>query len=345
MAARDLRYAWLEEIRVLNAYNYIAIAHHQTDSVETVLINLVRGTGIAGLHGILPKRNHIVRPLLAFTGEEVNQHIQNDSIAYREDRSNNETKYARNKMRLEVLPVLKQINPSLESTFASSSRRFHSLEKFLNSQIEEIRESVFLPLHQNTFHIPIRLLRPYINDTFVLFELFKPFSFSETVLMDLIDSLTTENTGSFFYSSTHQLLINRDKLILREIQSPFESKFYIQELPTEFTWREKRFRAFLSADKTISKDLSIAKIDANKVAFPIEVRSWRHGDSFMPFGLKGTKKISDFLINQKIPADEKDNIPLFVSSNNDILWVVPYRIDERYKINEKTKKVIIFEQI
>lgn len=345
MAARDLRYAWLEEIRELNAYDYIAVAHHQTDSVETVLINLVRGTGIAGLHGILPKRDHIVRPIMAFTSEEVNQYVHTHSIAYREDRSNKETKYARNKIRLEVLPVLKQINPSLEATFASSSRRFHSLEKFIDSQIMQIRESVFLKQNQNIFHIPIELIRPYLKDPFVLFELFNPFSFSEAVLSDLVECLNKLSTGSLFYSSTHQLLIDRDKIILREIQSSLDSKYYIQELPAEFTWREKRFKASLSVDTTISENLTIAKVDASKVVFPIEIRSWQDGDSFIPFGLKGTKKISDFLINLKISADEKDNVPLFVNSNNDILWIAPYRIDERYKISEKTKKVIIFEQI
>jgi tRNA(Ile)-lysidine synthase len=345
MAARELRYAWLEEIRELNAYDYIAIAHHQTDSVETVLINLVRGTGIAGLHGILPKRDHIVRPIMAFTSEEVNQYVHTHSIAYREDRSNKETKYARNKIRLEVLPVLKQINPSLETTFASSSRRFHSLEKFIDSQIMQIRESIFLKQNQNIFHIPIELIRPYLKDPFVLFELFNPFSFSEAVLSDLTECLSKKSTGSIFYSSTHQLLIDRDKIILRETQTPLDFRFYIQELPAEFTWREKRFKVSLSVDTTISKNLTIAKVDASKVVFPIEIRSWQDGDSFIPFGLKGTKKISDFLINLKISADEKDNVPLFVNSNNDILWIAPYRIDERYKISEKTKKVIIFEQI
>lgn len=345
MAARDLRYAWLEEIRELNAYDYIAVAHHQTDSVETVLINLVRGTGIAGLHGILPKRERIVRPILAFTSEEVSQYIHTKSIAYREDRSNKETKYARNKIRLEVLPILKQINPSLEATFASSSRRFHSLEKFLDLQIERIRESVFIKKDEDTFHISISLLDPYLEDPFVLFEMFNPFSFTEAVLKDLTASLSKESTGSFFYSSTHQMLIDRDKIILKQIQSPLESKFYIQELPTEFIWRGKCFKVSFSIDKAISKNLTIAKIDASNVVFPIEVRSWQNGDSFIPFGLKGTKKISDFLINLKVPADEKDGIPLFVNSNNDILWVAPFRIDERYKISEKTKKVIIFEQI
>lgn len=345
MAARDLRYAWLEEIRELHSYDCIGVAHHQTDSVETVLINLVRGTGIAGLHGILPKRDRIVRPIMAFTSEEITQYVHANSLAYREDRSNRETKYARNKIRLEVLPILKQLNPSLEATLASSSRRFHSLEKFIASQIIQIRESIFLKRGQNVFHISIKLIRPYLKDPHILFELFNPFSFSESVLSDLTECLSKKSTGRIFYSSTHQLLIDRDKIILREIQTPLESKFYIKELPIEFTWREKRFKVSLSEDTTISKILSTAKVDASKVEFPIEVRSWQDGDSFIPFGLKGTKKISDFLIDLKISADEKDNIPLFVNSNSDILWIAPYRIDERYKISEKTKKVIIFEQI
>lgn len=345
MAARDLRYVWLEEIRLANSYDYIAVAHHQTDSVETILLNLARGTGIAGLHGILPKRGHVIRPLLAFTAEEVVGYIHSNAILYREDRSNLETKYARNKIRLEVLPTLRHINPALEATLSLSSRRFHSLEKFLDLQIENIRKSIFLEHQADVYHIPIGLLHSNLLDSFVLFELFKPFSFSESVLNDLIVSLSQLNTGRLFYSSTHQLLINRDKLILRKIQLGADREFYIEGLPMEFTWGGERFNVYCSTDTTFSKGEKKVRIDEALVSFPIKVRSWEHGDYFVPLGLKGKKKVSDFLIDQKVPLDEKDKVPLFVNSNNDILWVAPFRIDERYKISGKTKKVIIFEQL
>lgn len=345
MAARDLRYEWLEEIRRSNSYTYIAIAHHQTDTIETMLINLVRGTGIAGLHGILAKRDHIIRPLLAFTGKEVADYIDFNRISYREDSSNKETKYARNKIRLEVLPVLRQINPALEATFSLSSTRFHSLEKFLDSQISDLRRTLFLEKEEGIFHIPINPLNSYLSDQYVLYELFKPFSFFESVLNDLVTSLNQQKTGKLFYSSTHQLLVDRGKLILRKIQLSVDNELHIENLPIEFVWKGKRFKVSYSTDTAISKDQSKVKIDEDSVILPLKVRSWRHGDFFIPFGLKGTKKVSDFLIDKKISLDEKDKVPLFVNSNDDIIWVAPLRIDERYKVNEKTKKVIIFEQL
>ena len=345
MAARDLRYAWLEETRVAHSYHYIAVAHHQTDSVETILLNMTRGTGIAGLHGILPKRGRIVRPLLAFTGKEVEDYIYSNSILYREDRSNLETKYARNKVRLEVLPALRHINPALESTFSLSSKRFHALENFLDLQIEIIRKSIFIEDQEGVYHIPIKHLLPNLLDSFVLFELFKPFSFSESVLSDLIDSLLQVNTGRIFYSENHQLLIDRDKLILRKIHVGEDDDFYIDALPAEFSWGGQRFQVYLSTDTNFSKDNREVRVDAALVSLPIRVRSWVHGDHFIPLGLHGRKKISDFLIDQKVPLDEKKKVPLFVNSNNDILWVAPFRIDERYKVSQKTKKVIIFEQL
>lgn len=345
MAARDLRYTWLEEIRSSNSYDYIAVAHHQTDSVETVLLNLVRGTGIAGLHGILPKRGNIVRPVLAFTGEEVADYIHSKHLSYREDQSNLETKYARNKVRLEVLPALRQINPALEETFSLSSKRFYSLEKFLNSQIENIRKTIFLEDQKDVYHIPIKLLRSDLVDSFVLFELFKPFSFSESVLEDLAQNLSQAMTGKLFYSSTHQLLIDRDKLILRKIRLEVDCELSIERFPMKFNWLGKRFNVYISADTSFSKEKKKVSIDEALVSLPIKVRPWEHGDYFVPLGLKGRKKVSDFLINQKVPLDEKSRIPLFVNANNDILWVAPFRIDERYKVSEKTKKVIIFEQL
>lgn len=345
MAARDLRYAWLEETRMEHSYNYIAVAHHQTDSVETILLNMLRGTGIAGLHGILSKRGRIVRPLLAFTGKEVEDYIHSNSILYREDHSNLETKYARNKIRLEVLPALRHINPALESTFSLSSKRFHALEKFLDSQFESIRKSLFVKHQEGVYHIPIEELLSNFLDSFILFELFKPFSFSESVLSDLVSSLLQLNTGRLFYSESHQLLIDRDKLILREIQVGEDDDLHIDTLPMEFSWHGLHFNVSLSTDINFSKNDRKVRVDADLVSLPITVRSWEHGDYFIPLGLHGRKKISDFLIDQKVPLDEKKEVPLFVNSNHDILWVAPFRIDERYKVSDKTKKVIIFEQL
>lgn len=345
MAARDLRYEWLEGMREIHAYDYIAVGHHETDSIETVLINMVRGTGISGLHGILPKRNKIVRPILAFTAAEVAAYIERNNISYREDRSNKETKYTRNKIRLKVLPVLKTINPDLEATLSLASRRFHSLELFLEKQINQIREAIFIERAPEVYEISIDELKENTTDPFVLFELFKPFLYSEAVLSDLSLHLNQESSGKLFYSKSHQLLIDRGNLILRKKSDQVEESIEIMHLPAEFTWNGVGYRVLESSDITLSNQIKQVKLDEDLVSFPIKVRSWKAGDIFMPLGLNGKKKVSDFLINQKVALDQKNKIPLFVNANNDILYVAPFRIDDRYKITSKTKKVIIFEQL
>ena len=348
MSARDLRYDWLEKIRVAENYSFVAVAHHQTDSVETVLLNLVRGTGIAGLHGILPKRDHIVRPLLALTGEEVTQMIEEQGIAFREDESNKESKYARNRVRLEVLPAFKEINPTLEKTFSIASQRFLALEMFLNQQVATIRVKLFLEKEKGVFFVDISTLKAEGLDSFILYEIFRPFGFSEPILKDLLENLEQPESGKIFYSETHQLLINRHELIVREIQDKVEQAVFIPELPTVFSWYGKSYSLILkdlAIDKVDFRKTMTVVLDADKVIFPLEVRVWRAGDFFKPLGLNGTKKISDFLINQKIALDEKNRIPLLINSNQDILSVCVLRIDDRYKITAETKKVIIFEQI
>lgn len=346
MAARDLRYAWLETVRVKENYDYIATAHHQTDSVETVLINLVRGTGIVGLQGILPKRDRIVRPLLAFSAAEVEALVREQNYCYREDQSNKERKYTRNKIRIEVLPVLREINPSLEATFSASSKRFSLLAAFLNSEIERLRDKLFIMKEPDVFHILVKDMEPYIHNLAVLFELFHPFSFSEAILSDLVESIRRPtSTGRYFYSPSHQMLIDRGKIVLRSIVEGSNEVQFINSMPIEFTWAEQHFRASFSEDVSIMDDENIAKIDAEGVSLPIRVRTWCAGDRFTPLGMKGQKKLSDFLIDQKIASDEKENIAIFVDSNEEILWVAPYRINDRYKLSEKTKKVIIFERL
>lgn len=349
MAARELRYDWLEEIRINHHYQYIAVGHHQTDSVETVLINMVRGTGIAGLHGILPKRERIIRPLLAFTGDEVAHFVTVNSIQFCEDHTNQETTYSRNKIRLKVLPVLKEINPTLEKTFSTSSRRFYELELFLDKQINNLREELFVEIERNVFEIEIALLKEHSQDSFVLYELFQKYGFTEEVLQDLVTTLENPHTGILFHSSSHQILVNRDKLILEQKKVGCEKRVPIHELPFSFTWYGANYRIYFSEE--IPMDLKSKDggnkivVDAENIMLPIEVRSWEEGDFFYPLGLGGKKKISDFLIDKKVALNKKQEVPILINSNGEILAVSLKRIDERYKVNRETKKVIILEQL
>lgn len=344
MVARELRYEWFEKIRREHQYEAIALAQHQTDSMETMLLNLVRGTGISGLHGILPRRDHLIRPLLAFTAQEITDQVKKEKIVYREDVSNQDTKYARNKIRLGVLPALRSLNSGLEATFMANSQRFYALEKFLAMHITDLRKAIFQENADHSFHIPIVSLSPYFHDEFLLYELFKPFAFSEAVLSDL-SSRIQEGTGKTFYSKTHKILINRRELTIKRIHQEALPAVIIQTLPKKIEWAGKTFNVYYSDDVTLPIRESIQKVDAEKVIFPIKIRSWKNGDSFKPLGLNGRKKISDFLIAQKVPLDEKKEVPIFVNANEDVLWVAPWRTDDRYKITAKTKKVIIFEQL
>src|SRR5690606_14108496 len=243
-------------------YNAIALAQHQTDSTETILLNLVRGTGISGLHGILPKRDRLIRPMLAFTAQEIADCVDKEKISYREDASNGETKYARNKIRLEVLPALRSINPALESTFVANSRRFHALEIFLEGQVDGIRKAISCEQEDHSLHIAIDSLKPYLQNGFLMYELFKPFGFSEMVLSDLVRCLRqgTPISGKSFYSSTYQLLINRKELVVKKINHISPSALLIHELPRKLEWGGKNFNIFFSNDTTIPEKENILKV-------------------------------------------------------------------------------------
>lgn len=346
MAARELRYSWFEEIRSKNDYQYIALAHHASDTTETILLNLTRGTGIAGLHGILPKRGKLVRPLLFLKRDEILEIVKEENITYRDDSSNFSTKYARNKIRLDVIPKLKELNPKLDETFEANSRRFTQIEDFLNTQISKIREVVFKQLANGKIEISLDELRALQPLQLALFELFKDFNFSEQVLGDLIRSWNGQ-PGKIFESATHLILLDRGKLILEK-----KERSFIKELVLNQDDKTAGFNNVLILIQTtdaenwqVLKDQSKASFDASLLQFPLKLRLWKTGDYFYPFGMKGKKKLSDYFSGMKIPLTEKNNIPLLENGNGDILWIVGYRSDNRYKVTPLTKKVITFEKL
>lgn len=345
MAARHLRYTWLEQIREAHQYDYIATAHHQNDSVETVLLNLVRGTGVAGLHGILPKRNKIIRPLLCFTRSEIEQAVATANLPYREDSSNSSVKYARNKLRLEVIPKLKELNPSLEETFAANQRRMADLGELLHLQVEALREELMAENTEDQIIISLAKLQALHPLRTLLFELFRPYGFSESVLDDLIKSWQGQS-GKLFCSASHQILLDRDQLIISALDNESIPAVQITLGQEEVAWSTERFgiATLAIADFKLAYDANKVQLDADKLSFPLTLRSWETGDSFQPLGMKGQKKLSDFFVEQKIPLNRKKQIGVLQNSNGDIVCIAGMRIDERYKVSENTKKVFIFEQ-
>lgn len=331
MAARDLRYSWLRKIKEEFNYSYIAVAHHKNDTVETVLINMLRGTGIAGLHGILPKRDDIIRPLLYLTREDI-EHVANVcNISYREDLSNRSSKYLRNKLRNEVIPILKEINPDLEQTFSQTIEYVKESEELVNLYLEEKRTELFHE-RQSELLINIEKLNEQKHIQALLFGLLKPYNFSATTVAEIIGALNGQ-PGKQFLSSSHKIVKDRKYLILSSL-SEREGTITMESLFTERIEPNKSFGIPFSN--------KIGCFDYEKLRLPLEVRTWQPGDSFIPLGMKSKKKLSDFLIDLKIPLNEKEKVKV-VLSGSEIIWVAGYRINDKYKITPETKKIYILE--
>lgn len=342
MAARTLRYTWFETLRQEENYGKIAVAHHQNDAIETVLLNLVRGTGIAGLHGILPKRDQLIRPLLFLSRAEIDEIIEKEQLDYVEDGSNASDKYARNKIRLQVMPALQAINPNLEHTFEHNMQRFRETEMVLNQVVESHREKI---IHKqgamNSIALAdIKILKP---QQLLLFELLKPFHFQEPVVRDILQSLSKQS-GVSFYSNSHRATIDREHLLITKMSTeylPKEQLITAGDSLINLGHQELRLRHTTALD--FDKDPQKAFIDAEKLVFPMVLRFRQDGDRFIPLGMNTFKKLSDYLIDAKVPLPLKDQVPVLVNGNGEIVWIAGMRTDNRYKVTGTTKKVAIFE--
>ena len=342
MAARELRYQWFDAVCQQSDYQLVALAHHQNDTIETILLNLTRGTGIAGLHGILPKNGRLVRPMLFLNRDEIATIVADNNLTYVEDSSNGSTKYARNKIRLEVIPKLKELNPSLEKTFENNLKHFRNLEILLENQVDGIRKTlikhgpdgIYLLLDEVKQLNPVRLL---------LFKLLQEYGFNETSVDDLV-SVLDKHSGRVFESDRFILILDRDRLVLQTRTSREPGVALIAEKTHEVHYGNYKLNLLHDDSPLIVKDNPMAvSIDSALLIFPLTVRAWQEGDYFYPLGMKGRKKLSDFFIGQKIALHQKNEIPLLINGNGDVMWVGGYRPDERYKVNNNTKKVTIFE--
>jgi len=371
VAARDLRYAWFAEIMEREGYTCLATAHHTNDAVETVLYHLTRGTGIRGLHGIPARRKRIIRPLLFATKDEIVAYATQHALPYREDVSNTETKYARNKIRLEVVPILKQINPSLEATFQANIERFKDAEALYDFAIQEIKKVVFsergfLPptpsrggddrVHISPFgggwgvdsrttpkeyRINIPALLSYPAAATVLYELLRDFGFYQAQTKQIFDALNGQ-PGARYTSATYKVLRDRDVLIIRKINDTKTSLLFIKKNKNKLVFNNNlfNFKYIKKENFTLNISSNVAYLDADKLLFPLKLRYWQQGDTFQPLGMKGKHQlVSDFFTNKKLSQFEKENVPILVSGE-EICWIVGLRIDERFKITDGSKNVL-----
>lgn len=337
MAARDLRYAWFEELLQRGNYTKIATAHHKNDTLETVIFNLTKGTGIAGFHGIKVKRGKVIRPLLFATRNEVEQYLRKNKLEWQDDTSNESEKYHRNLIRKKVIPLLKQINPNLENSMEQTVAKMGAVEEFFADKMEAMK-SQLLESRNGDWWISIKKLRKIKGAEIVLFELLKPYGFNFAQSVDVI-SATASHPGKLFYSETHVLNVDRDHLVLSEIQGnalTFQIEAGDELVTTPYFSLQCRTLPKESFALVASGD--IAFLDLGKLRFPLQIRQWQQGDFFYPLGMKNRKKLSDFMIDEKIPVNLKSKVFVLLSGE-DIVWVIGHRIDNRYKVTDTTREV------
>ena len=338
MAARDLRYAWFEKIRKEQNAEAIAVAHHADDSVETFLMNLMRGSGLRGLKGIEPINGNVIRPLLCCTRGEIETYARVNKLKSVFDSTNSNTDFLRNKIRLELLPMLAEFNPSIRQTLTETIGRMQGAWKVFENNIEKItRENTF---RQNGYlYIDIQKLQRQPDVNTVLFELLQPYHFHTDVVNQIVENLQ-DTSGARFQSDGYVLIKDREYLILSEEKRRNDFETEISEGNIEiktpihlfFNKKEKK------DDFNISKTKEAVHVDFDKLRFPLTLRVWRAGDIFYPFGMTRSKKVSDFLIDEKVNVLEKQHTYVLLSGN-DIVWVVGMRVDNRFRVTNETKNV------
>ncbi|MCF6365341.1 MAG: tRNA lysidine(34) synthetase TilS [Bacteroidales bacterium] len=343
-AARILRYNWFEEIRLKESLDYIATAHHLDDKIETFFINLIAGTGIKGIRSIKEKNNKIVRPLLFAKKNEIELWCKKNSIEYRTDKSNYDTKFIRNKLRHKVIPIIKEINPSFSDTMLKNFDIFSEFEKIYNNYVHNAANKI-ISYRNNLIFLNIEQLKREDAPISSLFEILTAYGFNSAQTINIFKHIDTMQSGKIFISESYRLIKDRAHLIIKKntknnnteyqinsvkkhISSPLPLKIDIQPNTPQFN---------------ILKEKNIAYFDADKVKFPLILRNKKKGDYFYPFGMKGKKPLSDYFTDIKLNIFEKEECYLLVSGK-DILWIIGYRTDDRYKITEKTKRVLIIKQ-
>lgn len=340
MAARELRYSYFNELLQTNSFDVLLTAHHLNDSIETFFINLTRGTGINGIKGIEEKRDHIVRPLLSFSKDEILNYAKENNIQYRNDSSNNEDKYQRNFIRHQIIPKFKELNPSFELLMMQELDRLKDYHLIITDHLEREKNKL-INTTENEIKIDIELLKKSDTPELLLFEAIKEYGFNSKEIEKILQS--TENiSGKHFKSDTHELLKDRDFLIIKKLES---EQFITTQITKEQSEIEQPLKFKLQKVNTfkIEDRTSVAYVDAEKLTYPLTIRNWQIGDKFKPLGMTGFKKISDLFVDLKMNYFEKSKTLILENGNKEIIWVLNKRLDDRYKITDQTKEIIRLE--
>lgn len=332
MAARNLRYDWFDELIQQYQFDFLLTAHQLDDSIETFLINLSRGTGIEGLTGIKKQKGKILRPLLPFSKNEILDYAEKNNVKWREDDSNNSDDYLRNKIRHRIIPVLKEINPNFAKSFTKSLNYLESDFELIRFQIEKIKKKTFVNQGDEIL-IKISELKEEGFSNAHLFHLFNDFGFKFPLE---IKKLMNSNQNGEIISKTHRLIKNREELILISLKINVKD-IEILLNPNEIIQKP----LYLKLEKSDTRDLNADEsLDFDLIKFPVRLRKITASDEFRPLGMKGKKKLSKFLKDEKYSKIEKEKAWVLVSNENEILYILNRRIDERFKITEHTQNYL-----
>ena len=340
MSARDLRYEWLKRLSKEKKYDFIATAHHLDDSIETFFINILRGTGIAGLQGVPVKQGNIIRPLLFASKKMIREYAEENKLQWREDSSNFTDKYLRNNIRHNLIPSLKKLNVGFEKTITKELSYFKEAGEIFKKFIEEKKKEIVAEEGKNIL-LNIKKLKESGHAETILHELLRAYDFTPETT-ELIAQRMYTTAGKKFLSPTYRLIKDRDFLILtpKHVEEK-EKTFLLKEDQPAFQHENIKLKTeIMSGNVSKVKDRSsaVAYLDYGQLKFPLTLRKWKQGDFFFPLGMKGKKKLSDFFIDSKLSLTNKEETWVLESST-DIVWVIGQRINERFKITPNTKKI------
>ena len=342
MAARRLRYTWFAELCEEHGYTVIAVAHHIDDSIETFFINLMRGTGLRGLTGIHQQVGRVVRPLMFASRKEILDYALHKHIPYREDSSNKTTKYLRNKIRLGLTPRIREINPRFPFIMSRNIERLMAAQRFIDGAIDHIYAEAVSD-EDGIYTIRMEHISNADSREFVIYEILSSrFGFKGDVVDGLCRALQSDTTGRRFYSRSHVAYVDRGNIVVTRISDEDNCQVSVQQgQQRAYCGNSVLYFEIVDVDSLPSYNVAdnVALLDADKVEFPLTLRRWSEGDTFIPFGMTGRKKVSDFLIDGKVSMAEK-NRQFVLISGTEIAWLAGRRIADPFRITDSTERVL-----
>jgi tRNA(Ile)-lysidine synthase len=347
MAARQLRYQWFTALCDEHGWQFIATAHHMDDQLETFFINLLRGTGLEGLKGIPARQDRIIRPLLPFLKTEIEGYVREQRLSFREDSSNAGLDYLRNRIRHRLLPLLDELSPAFRKVMPANLEHLAQAGAHLSEAVEKFRAQV-LSFENETVLISISKIQQSKHAALMLHELLQDYGFQATQSHQLLKALDGRS-GATFYSATHRLIKDREKLIIQPLDSlenNDEILFVSEETAEIFSPIHLQFQIIPLDDSfIIQPDPAKACLDFDTLIFPLKIRKWQTGDRFQPLGMKGSMKLSDFFITHKFSIAEKEKIWLITDAENNIVWIAGCRISQKNRITASTSRIFLIQMM